>query len=56
MEVDYADLPIIDISKADTAEGRAALAIQSDRAMREHGFMYVVGHGYPEEKVVTLDS
>ncbi|KAG6819190.1 hypothetical protein H0H93_014467 [Arthromyces matolae] len=44
--LDYADLPIIDLSKAATFEGRSALAIQVRDAMLEHGFFYVINHGY----------
>ncbi|KAM5539612.1 hypothetical protein V8D89_006721 [Ganoderma adspersum] len=44
-DLDWADLPIIDISKAGTAEGRTGLASQVHDAMRTFGFMYVVNHG-----------
>ncbi|KAI0638899.1 Clavaminate synthase-like protein [Trametes polyzona] len=43
--LEWADLAIIDISKARTPEGRAALAPQLCDAMRTHGFVYVVNHG-----------
>ncbi|KAF8056292.1 Clavaminate synthase-like protein [Lyophyllum atratum] len=46
MDLDYADLPIIDLSKASSAEGRLALAIQVRDAMTEHGFFYAINHGY----------
>jgi len=49
--VEYADLAIIDISKADTEEGRAALAIEVREALLKHGFFYVVNHGYSEAQV-----
>ncbi|KAG6848923.1 hypothetical protein H0H93_012733 [Arthromyces matolae] len=46
LNLDYADLPIIDLSKAATFEGRSALAIQVRDAMLDHGFFYVINHGY----------
>jgi isopenicillin N synthase-like dioxygenase len=49
--VDYADLAIIDISKADTEEGRAALAIEVREALLDYGFFYVVNHGYSQDQV-----
>ncbi|KAJ8457010.1 hypothetical protein ONZ51_g11780 [Trametes cubensis] len=44
-DLEWADLPIIDLSKASTPEGRAELAPQVRDAMRTFGFMYVVNHG-----------
>lgn len=49
--VDYADLAVIDLAKAGTAEGRAALAKQVTEAMAVHGFFYVINHGYTPEQV-----
>lgn len=49
-QLDYAALPVIDLAKAGTVEGRAALALQTRDAMTTHGFFYVVNHGY------TLDQ
>jgi len=51
MTVDYADLAIIDISKAETEQGRAALAVEVRDALLKHGFFYVVNHGYSEAEV-----
>lgn len=51
LTVDYADLAVIDISKADTEEGRAVLAIEVRDALLKHGFFYVVNHGYSEAQV-----
>jgi len=51
LTVEYADLAIIDISKAGTEEGRAALAIEVREALLKHGFFYVVNHGYSEAQV-----
>ncbi|TFK89218.1 Clavaminate synthase-like protein [Polyporus arcularius HHB13444] len=47
-ELEWADLPIVDISKAATPEGRAALAPQVRDAMRTHGFFYIINHGYTQ--------
>ncbi|KAI0703871.1 Clavaminate synthase-like protein [Cerioporus squamosus] len=44
-DLDWADLVVIDISKARTPEGRAQLAPQVRDAMRTTGFLYVVNHG-----------
>ncbi|KIM41223.1 hypothetical protein M413DRAFT_27616 [Hebeloma cylindrosporum] len=44
-DVDYADLPIIDLSKVSTPEGRLALAQQARDAMSNQGFFYVINHG-----------
>jgi isopenicillin N synthase-like dioxygenase len=52
--VDYADLAIIDLAKAGTAEGRAALAEQVTEAMAVHGFFYVINHGYTSEQVCVF--
>jgi len=46
--LDYADLAIIDLSKADTSEGRIELATQVRNAMTAQGFFYVVNHGYTQ--------
>ncbi|KAI0752492.1 Clavaminate synthase-like protein [Daedaleopsis nitida] len=43
--LEWADLPIIDISTANTPEGRIALAPQMHDAMRTYGFLYIVNHG-----------
>ncbi|KAJ7111492.1 Clavaminate synthase-like protein [Mycena epipterygia] len=42
----YADLAVIDLSKARDAQGRADLAVKISEAMRTHGFFYVINHGY----------
>ncbi len=43
--VDYADLAVIDLSKAQTPQGRAELAIKARNAMRDVGFFYAINHG-----------
>jgi len=50
--VEYADLAIIDLSKAGTLEGRLELAKDVREAMRNQGFFYVVNHGYTSEQVL----
>ncbi|CAL1710344.1 unnamed protein product [Somion occarium] len=49
-ELEYADLAIIDLSKAATPEGRAQLATQVRDAMRDIGFLVVINHGYTQEQ------
>ncbi|GAV98696.1 Clavaminate synthase-like protein [Lentinula edodes] len=49
-QLDWADLAIIDLSKADTLEGRKALADEVVQAMNTQGFFYVVNHGYTVEQ------
>ncbi|TBU25818.1 Clavaminate synthase-like protein [Dichomitus squalens] len=46
--LDWADLPIIDLARATTPEGRAELAPLIRDAMRTHGFLYVINHGWTE--------
>ncbi|THG99700.1 hypothetical protein EW026_g2693 [Hermanssonia centrifuga] len=43
--LDYADLAVIDLSKAQTPQGRAELAIKARNAMRDVGFFYAINHG-----------
>ncbi|KZT08212.1 Clavaminate synthase-like protein [Laetiporus sulphureus 93-53] len=43
--LEWADLPIVDLSKADTPEGRAQLALRVRDAMSKEGFFYVINHG-----------
>ncbi|KAK7461068.1 hypothetical protein VKT23_008997 [Stygiomarasmius scandens] len=50
-ELEYADLPIIDLSKGNTPEGRDALASQVCEAMTTQGFFYVINHGYTSAQV-----
>lgn len=52
--MEYADLAIIDISKTDTEEVRAALAIEVREALHDHGFFYVVNHGYSQAQVMKF--
>lgn len=52
--VDYADLPIIDLSKTATPEDRLALAHQTREAMSNHGFFYVINHGFTSAQASRL--
>ncbi len=49
--VEWADLEIVDLSKAMTPEGRAELAPRVRDIMRTTGFMYVVNHGITQTQV-----
>jgi hypothetical protein len=46
--VEFADLAIVDLSKANTPEGRAELYPQLRDALRTHGFIYAINHGYTQ--------
>ncbi|KAG6371462.1 hypothetical protein JVT61DRAFT_9489 [Boletus reticuloceps] len=48
LDLDFADLAIIDLSKARTPEGRAELATQLRDALRTNGFVYAINHGYTQ--------
>ncbi|KAJ3992147.1 Clavaminate synthase-like protein [Lentinula boryana] len=48
--LDWAELAIIDLSKANTPEGRKALAEEVVQAMNTQGFFYVINHGYTLEQ------
>ena len=52
--VDYADFPIIDISKAKTPEGLKELAPVVRDAMQTYGFLYIVNHGLTDTEVRVL--
>jgi isopenicillin N synthase-like dioxygenase len=52
--VEFADLPIIDLSKTDTPEGRAELYPQLRDALRTHGFLYAINHGYTQARVLPV--
>ncbi|KAI0943091.1 hypothetical protein AcV7_002331 [Taiwanofungus camphoratus] len=46
--LEYADLPIIDLSKIHTPEGRGELALHLRDAMADQGFFYAINHGYTQ--------
>ncbi|KAI9151384.1 putative 2OG-Fe(II)oxygenase superfamily protein [Paramyrothecium foliicola] len=50
-DLDWADLPAIDLSKYGTPEGNKALAQELIEAVRTKGFFYVVNFGIPQEVV-----
>jgi hypothetical protein len=52
--VDFADLAIVDLSKAHTPEGRAELAPQLRDALRTNGFIYAINHGYTQAQVSLI--
>ncbi|KAF8184351.1 hypothetical protein K438DRAFT_1974551 [Mycena galopus ATCC 62051] len=54
--LEYADLAIIDLSKAMTAAGRKVLAAEVVSAMASHGFFYVINHGYTQEQTTRVFS
>ncbi|KZT63267.1 Clavaminate synthase-like protein [Daedalea quercina L-15889] len=44
-DLEYAGLPVIDLSKADTYEGRVELSKDVVEAMTTIGFFYIINHG-----------
>ncbi|KAG1747185.1 uncharacterized protein EDB91DRAFT_1116874, partial [Suillus paluster] len=52
--LEYADLAIIDISKAVTEESRAGLAIELREALLNNGFFYVINHGYSKAQTARM--
>lgn len=57
VSVEWADLPVIDFSlfrEGLDDEGMKGMTAQICNAMKTHGFFYVVGHGWPVEKVRLL--
>ncbi|KAJ7473985.1 hypothetical protein FB451DRAFT_1133427 [Mycena latifolia] len=55
-KLEYADLVIIDLSKANTEAGRKALATEVVNAMASHGFFYAINHGYTQEQTTRVFS
>ena len=54
--MEWADLPIVDFSKVGTPEGRAELVPQVRDAMRTHGFLIVVNHGWTQAQVRNVTT
>ena len=52
--VDWADFPIVDLSKASTVEGRVGLAPIVRDAMQTYGFMYIIHHGLSQSQAGVL--
>ncbi|KAF7439778.1 hypothetical protein PC9H_000114 [Pleurotus ostreatus] len=53
-DLDFADLAVIDLSKASTLEGQAELVQQTRKALSEVGFFYVVNHGYSPSQTARI--
>ncbi|KAF9011700.1 Clavaminate synthase-like protein [Cyathus striatus] len=53
-DLDYADLPIIDLSKAATENGRQELVVEVRDALFNHGFFYIINHGYKSEQTARM--
>ncbi|KAK1223688.1 hypothetical protein PQX77_013433, partial [Marasmius sp. AFHP31] len=51
---EYADLAIMDLSKAATPESRQELANQVSDAMHKQRFFYIVNHGYTQSQVPSF--
>jgi len=49
--VEFADLAIVDLSKANTPEGRAELYPQLRDALHTYGFVCAINHGYTQAQV-----
>lgn len=49
--MEYAGLPIVDLSKADTYEGRVELSKVVTEAMTTIGFFYIINHGLTQAQV-----
>ncbi|KAJ8522097.1 hypothetical protein ONZ45_g1321 [Pleurotus djamor] len=50
----FAELTVIDISKAKTAEGKTELVLQIREALANVGFFYVVNHGYTVAQIARI--
>ncbi|KAI6019153.1 hypothetical protein EDC04DRAFT_2576053 [Pisolithus marmoratus] len=48
LDLDFADLRVIDLARANTPEGRAELVPQLRDALRTNGFVYAINHGYSQ--------
>ncbi|KAK0484487.1 hypothetical protein IW261DRAFT_840646 [Armillaria novae-zelandiae] len=55
-DLEYADLAVIDLSKASTEAGRVELTAQVREAMNKQGFFYAVNHGYTPEQTAQIFS
>lgn len=47
-------LPVLDLSQADNPEARLALLQQLRSALFDEGFLYIVGHGVPQQTIDNL--
>ncbi|KAH7903359.1 Clavaminate synthase-like protein [Hygrophoropsis aurantiaca] len=53
-DLHYADLAVIDLAKASTPAGRTELASEVKAALLEHGFFYVINHGYSQTQTERM--
>ncbi|KAF8183042.1 hypothetical protein K438DRAFT_2020749 [Mycena galopus ATCC 62051] len=53
-KLDYAEIAVIDLSKAQDAKGRAKLAVEVSEAMKTQGFFYVINHGYSSSQTQRI--
>ncbi|KAF9457902.1 hypothetical protein BDZ94DRAFT_161967 [Collybia nuda] len=56
VDLEYADLATIDLSKASTHEGQIKLAAAVCQAMKAQGFFYVINHGHTPEQTRDIFS
>ena len=54
--VDWAEIPVVDLSIAVSPEGREILMPLVRDAMHTHGFMYVIDHGLTPAQVWVFNS
>ncbi|OCH94655.1 Clavaminate synthase-like protein [Obba rivulosa] len=52
--LEYADLAVIDLSKANAPEERSKLAVQVREAMTTSGFFYVINHGLTQAQTARM--
>ena len=45
-QLDFDEIPVIDISPLTGGDGNRAVVDEIDRACRDIGFFYIVGHGF----------
>jgi len=52
--IDIEKLPIIDISLLKTSQGKLHVSTEIQKACKEHGFFYIVGHGIDQDLINQL--
>lgn len=52
--LNYVDLPVLDLAKAKTPEGWAQLVVTAKDAMTTRGFLTVINHGYSMEQTKRM--
>lgn len=53
-KLDWANLAVIDLSKATTFEGRKTLVKQVHDAIKNDGFLYIINHGIEPEQITRM--